>query len=211
MIADLKADSGRWDAEVDRRHERGHPRGTYFDDLNVPSAPNRVPANYDTSAMRQSRQPTYPSGGQPPYEQYPPQQGYPPHQGQPVYPPYNNTPPATTYPPEAGSYGPGPTAYPQSTHQPPVTTAEQQQQQSYVYSQGGYPSYPSGMTQPRYQGQPYEPERDYSPVNQSTSPYPPTSGPDPRMMDPRYAPDSGYVDSRQSDRSHPRDPSRRPI
>ncbi|DAA75322.1 TPA_exp: putative Transcription factor RfeG [Trichophyton benhamiae CBS 112371] len=205
MIADLKADSRRWDVEVRSRQEGGQPRGTYYDTYNTPPVPNRSPANYDSSSVRprppvaySSSRPQQPQ--QPSYSTYPPTQPYPAHQPQPSYQDYGTQP---GYPQEGSSYVPsgGPPYSTQST--PPVTTAEQ----SYIHSQGAY-AYPGGISQPRYSGQGYENDRDYSPVGQSTSPYPPSTGPDPRIMETGYPVESAYQD-RQPDRGHPRNPAPR--
>lgn len=203
MIADLKADSRRWDVEVLRRQEGGQPRGTYYDNFNTPPAPNRLPANYDSS-VRQTRPPgPYPSSRpqqsqQPSYSTYPPSQSYPAHQSPSSYQDYGNQP---GYTPDSG-YAPSGGAPYSNQSTPPVTTTEQ----SYIHSQGAY-AYPGGMSQPRYSGQGYENDRDYSPVGQSTSPYPPSSGPDPRIMETGY-PVESYPD-RQPDRGHPRNPAPR--
>ncbi|KAK2813263.1 hypothetical protein FQN49_008316, partial [Arthroderma sp. PD_2] len=154
----------------------------------------RPPVPYQSSRPQQPQQPQ-------PYSTYPPTQSYPAHQSQPNYQDYGNQP---GYAPDSGSYVPSGGAPYSNQSTPPVTTAEQ----SYIHSQGAY-AYPGGgMSQPRYSGQGYENDRDYSPVGTSTSPYPPSSGPDPRIMETGYPVESSYQD-RQPDRGHPRNPAPR--
>lgn len=173
MIADLKTDSARWEADKQRRDLRP---GTYQNDTNAPPAPNRVPENYPSSAARhEPREPSYPAGA--PYSD--PAYGRPPttFSSAPNQPAYgggysqpSNYPPAPAYSAAPAGYVPAPAA-------PPVTTPEMAS--SYTYSGNGY-SYPdrSGAA-PRYPA--YEQEPDYPPSVSSGMPYPPTTAPDHRL------------------------------
>lgn len=193
MIADLKADSARWEAETTRRAERGYPRGNYYDDK-VSQGPNRVPANYNTSSIHESRQQTsYPPPTSQPYmDSYPSTQNpYPPQPNPSGYPPSYNPPP-TGYPSEGGPYGSVPSPYGQAqSSAPAATTAEMQS--SYIYTQSNTYPYADGRSAPRYAGQGYENDGpDYPPAATTGIGYAPTTAPDPRMMDPRYSPEAAY-------------------
>ncbi|EER27824.1 RfeG, putative [Coccidioides posadasii C735 delta SOWgp] len=218
MIADLKADSARWEAETSRRAERGHPRGNYYDDANLSQGPNGVPASYNSSAIHESRQQaTYaPATTQPYMDVYASApSAYPPQASGPGYGQSFNQP--SGYSSDPAPYPPAPTQYAQGqSSMPVVTTAEMQS--SYTYAPGNpgnpYP-YADSRAAPRYTGQGYENDGpDYAPVPTTGMGYPPTTAPDPRMMDPRYSPESVYPDPRgpvsRPMQARERDPQRRP-
>ncbi|TPX24079.1 hypothetical protein DIZ76_013422 [Coccidioides immitis] len=201
MIADLKADSARWEAETSRRAERGHPR-----------------ASYNSSAIHESRQQaTYaPATTQPYMDVYASApSAYPPQPSGPGYGQSFNQP--SGYSSDPAPYPPAPTQYAQGqSSMPVVTTAEMQS--SYTYAPGNpgnpYP-YADSRAAPRYTGQGYENDGpDYAPVPTTGMGYPPTTAPDPRMMDPRYSPESVYPDPRgpvsRPMQARERDPQRRP-
>ena len=81
MIADLKADSARWEQEMSRREHMGYSRGTYTQNLRRSRSPNNTPpVTYAASNTYESRQQQ---------QQLPHQQQ---QQGGPSPPPYNATP-----------------------------------------------------------------------------------------------------------------------
>ncbi|PTU25294.1 hypothetical protein P175DRAFT_0428077 [Aspergillus ochraceoroseus IBT 24754] len=210
MIADLKADSARWEADVRSRADQGYPRGSYIQDYSY-SQPNRVPANYSSAhpEMPQGQGPspptTYAAPPQQYAEQYPPS-GYPATST----PPYTNAP---SYPPNhSGAFGAGQNPYP-PPHVPysapgqPAVTADMHP--SYTYASSGY-GYENGRNNaPRYPGPGYEAESDYSPVTTGMA-YPTTTAPDPRIaMEPRYTPESTYPDRNRPQPAREREAQRR--
>ncbi|EAW12728.1 putative transcription factor RfeG [Aspergillus clavatus NRRL 1] len=192
MIADLKADSARWEADVMRRADQGYPRGSYNHDYSVSQAPNMIPAQYAASSIHEVRQQTGPSPP-PTYSQPPPQ---------PYVDPYAQAPYATTqsppytapssYPsshsPFATGQAPYPAQVPYSAPGQPAVSAEMHP--SYTYTSNTGYAYENGRNNaPRYTGPGYEAESDYSPVTSGMT-YPATTAPDPRIgMDPRYTPE----------------------
>ncbi|GIK00215.1 hypothetical protein Aspvir_004235 [Aspergillus viridinutans] len=192
MIADLKADSARWEADVMRRADQGYPRGSYIHDYNVRAAPNVVPAPYASSSIHEVRQQAGPSPP-PTYSQQP---------SQPYVDPYTQAPYGATQSP---SYT-APSSYP-STHSPfavgqnpyppqvpysapgqPAVSADMHPSYTYT-SNTGYPYENGRSNAPRYTGPGYETESDYSPVTSGMT-YPATTAPDPRIgMDTRYTPE----------------------
>ncbi|KAI9045343.1 putative transcription factor RfeG [Aspergillus affinis] len=213
MIADLKADSSRWEADVIRRADQGYPRGSYIQDYSMSQAPNMVPANYATSSVHEGRQQ---QGGPSPPPAYsaPPAQPYvDPYQAgfaQTQSPPY---PTPSSYPSNHSPFAPGQNPYPQqipysAPSQPPVSS---EMHPTYTYtSTAGY-AYENGRNNaPRYPGPGYETESDYSPVT-SGMVYPATTAPDPRIgMDPRYTPESAYSGGSRPQPARERDATRRP-
>lgn len=155
MIADLKTDSNRWEADKQRRDLR--------------------PESYSTH--HEPREPSYPTN--PPYAD--PAYGRPPttYSSAPTQPAYggytqpSNYPSVPAYSTPPGGFVPAPAA-------PPVTAPEMAS--SYTYSgNNGYP-YPdrSGAAAPR--GYPvYDQDPDYPPGVSSGMAYPPTTAPDPRI------------------------------
>ncbi|WEW55988.1 hypothetical protein PRK78_001423 [Emydomyces testavorans] len=214
MIADLKADSARWEAETSRRAERGYPRGNHSDIAKHATRSNSVLANYNTSSIHESRQQaTYPPAtGQSYMDPYSSAQNpYPHQQNAPGYPATFNQP--SGYPSESAPYGSAQNPYAQGQSAPVVTSADMQS--SYTYTPGNAYGYADGRSAPRYTGQGYENDGpEYPQVATTGMGYPPTTAPDPRMMDPRYSPEGAYPDPRgPSSRTHPprdRDPQRRP-
>ncbi|OJJ48381.1 hypothetical protein ASPZODRAFT_1579923 [Penicilliopsis zonata CBS 506.65] len=211
MIADLKADSARWEADVSRRADLGYPRGSYIQDLGKSQAPNVHPANYAASPIHELRQqqgpspPTYSAAPAQPYMD-PYAQGY----GTTPNPQY---PPATTYSSSHSPYGSGQPPYqpPQQysgPSQPAVTTTDMHPTYTYT-SNTGY-GYEAGRNNaPRYPGPGYENESEFSPVTSGMA-YPPTTAPDPRIgMDPRYTPDSTYSERNRPQPAREREPHRR--
>ncbi|EAU33111.1 hypothetical protein ATEG_06567 [Aspergillus terreus NIH2624] len=198
MIADLKADSARWEQDVLHRANQGYPRGSYIHDYSMSHAPNRPPASYASSSIHEGRQQGGPSP--PPVYSAPPSQTYgvdPYAQSgysQTQSPPYPNP---SSYPPNPSNHSPfaGQNPYPAAqvpytgASQPPVTA---DMHPTYTYaSTPGY-GYEGRSNAPRYAG--YDPESDYSPVTSGIA-YPPTTAPDPRIgMDTRYTPESAYSD-----------------
>ncbi|RDK39398.1 hypothetical protein M752DRAFT_56205 [Aspergillus phoenicis ATCC 13157] len=205
MIADLKKDSARWEADVIRRADQGYPRGSYQQELNYSQAPSMPPASYQVSAVHEGRQQGGPSPP-PAYSAPPPTQPF-------VVDPYAQSyqatqsppyPPASTYTgPNHSPYGSAPNPYPSgqipytTSSQPPVTA--EMHPSSYTYGPGYV--YENGRSNaPRYPGPGYETEQDYSPVTTGI-PYPTTTAPDPRIgMDPRYTPEASYP---PADRNRP--------
>ncbi|EEP78896.1 predicted protein [Uncinocarpus reesii 1704] len=198
MIADLKADSARWEAETSRRAERGHPRGKCYPPAHMLQRPNSVSASYNSSAIHESRQQaTYaPATTSQPYmDPYgSSQNAYPPQPNAPGYPQTFSQP--SGYPSDPATYGTNPNAYaPGQSSAPVVTTAEMQP--SYTYTPGNAYPYADSRAAPRYTGQGYENDGpEYPPVATTGMGYPPTTAPDPRMMDPRYSPENAYQDPR---------------
>jgi hypothetical protein len=176
MIADLRADSSRWEADISRREQQGFARGSYNQDLSNSRSPNKIPVPYDTSAIHESRQATGPS----PHGTYVPNQTYnegytqsgtyasmPSMNPTAGYPGYGNQPGTIG---GANPYAANQTTY-TNQQQPPVS--EPQRANAYTYAQqAGYTSYNDGRTAPRYQG--FENEPDYPPVTTTIS-YPPTT------------------------------------
>ena len=193
MIADLKTDSARWEADKQRRDLRP---GTYYNDVDVPSAPNRVPESYGTH--HEPREPSYPTNppyadpayGRAPttYSSAPAQSGYP------GYTQPSNYPSAPAYSTPPGGYVPAPAA-------PPVTTPEMSSSYTYNSGNNGYPYPDRSGAAPR--GYPvYDQDPEYPPGVSSGMAYPPTTAPDPRI-----SPMEGYG---HPSRAPPRDPHRQP-
>ncbi|KAA8647096.1 putative transcription factor RfeG [Aspergillus tanneri] len=200
MIADLKADSARWEADVIRRADQGYPR-----------------ANYASSAIHEGRQTQGPSP--PPTYSAPPTQSYVDPYAQAGYqqthsPPY---PPPSSYPSNHSPFGgPGQNPYPpqqipySAPSQPPVSTTEMHPTYTYTTTTGY--GYENGRNNaPRYPGPGYEPESEYSPATSGMA-YPATTAPDPRIggIDPRYTPESAYSDRNRPQPARERDTTRRP-
>ncbi|KAJ6107452.1 hypothetical protein N7523_008775 [Penicillium sp. IBT 18751x] len=212
MIADIKADSARWEADVSRRADLGYPRGSYNQDVNPSHAPNNHSANYATSAIHDVRQQPGPSP--PTFSAAPVQQPYMDQYSQSPYSgsqnaPYNNPP---SYTSTHSPYGAGQAPYPPpqvsySGSSQPVVTAADMHPASYTYSAaGGYGYEGGGRNAPRYPGPGYDDQSDYSPVTSGMA-YPTTTAPDPRIgMEPRYTPE--YERSRPQP-TRERDPHRR--
>lgn len=202
MIADLKADSARWEADVARRADQGYPRGTYIHDFSVSQAPNRATASYASSVPEPRPQPgpsPPPAYSAPPpqyIEPYPPQPAYPQSQS-PSYPATSTYPP--THPPAFGGSNQNP--YPAqhipytAVSQPPVSADVHS---GYTYAPTAYTAYENGRNNaaPRYPGPGYEADPDYSPGSSGIA-YPPTSVPDTRIGGYNTTPDYG-------DRNRPR-------
>ncbi|GLI79370.1 hypothetical protein PoHVEF18_007701 [Penicillium ochrochloron] len=214
MIADLKADSARWEADVSRRADLGYPRGSYIQDVNPSHAPNTVSANYATSAIHEVRQ-----------QQGPSPTTYSAAPAQPYMDPYSQSPysgsqtapyPNPSYTSTHSPYGQGQAPYPppqvtySGAQQPVVTTADIHPS-SYTYSAtgpayGGYEGAPRNA--PRYPGPGYDADPDYSPVTSGIAYPASTSAADSRMsgsMEPRYTPE--YERSRPQP-TRERDPHR---
>ncbi|KAI9372567.1 hypothetical protein BJX61DRAFT_436472 [Aspergillus egyptiacus] len=197
MIADLKADSARWEADVRNRADQGYPRGNYIQDYSY-SQPNRATPTY--APPMHTEMPQGQPGPSPPTtyaappaqyaDQYPPS-GYPTTST----PPYSNAP---SYPPNHSSFGTGQAPYHPPSHvpysapsQPPVTSDIHH---SYTYAPSGFGFENGRSNAPRYPGPGYDTESDYSPVTTGMA-YPTTTAPDPRIgMEPRYTPESTYPD-----------------
>ncbi|PKX97163.1 putative transcription factor RfeG [Aspergillus novofumigatus IBT 16806] len=178
MIADLKADSARWEADVMRRADQGYPRGSYIHDYNVRQAPNVVPAPYASSSIHEVRQQGGPSP--PPTYSQPPSQPYPPYTAPSSYP--------SSHSPFAAGQNPYPPQVPYSAPGQPAVSADMHPSYTYT-SNTGYPYENGRSNAPRYTGPGYETESDYSPVTSGMT-YPATTAPDPRIgMDPRYTPE----------------------
>lgn len=194
MIADLKADSARWEADVARRAEKGYPR-----------------AHYNSSSIHETRQQaTYPPATQA-YDPYSnqPSNAYPSQQNPTGYAPqYGNQ--QGGYPTDQTGYGNTMNPYAQQGQSPPpVTTSEMQS--SYTHAPGNAYAYADPRASaPRYAGQPYENDQDYSGMVTTSMSYPATSAPVP--MDPRYAQEPVYQDprNRTSGTLPPGNPHRRP-
>ncbi|KAL1863593.1 hypothetical protein Plec18167_000688 [Paecilomyces lecythidis] len=198
MIADLKADSARWEADVSRRADLGYPRGSYVQDMNVSPSPNIPPASYAASAIHEMRQ----QGPSPQsYSAAPPQ---PPHMDPYMQPAPYGGPPNPAYPTPSSYTQPPYYPPPQNPYsgqsQPPVSTPDMHPSYTYT-STAGYAYEPGRNNAPRYPGPGYENDADYAPVTSGIA-YPATTAPDPRIgMDPRYTPESAYSDHRaQSNR-----------
>ncbi|KAJ5618994.1 hypothetical protein N7510_002978 [Penicillium lagena] len=219
MIADLKADSARWEADVSRRADQGYPRGSYTQDMNVTHAPpNTLPATYTGSTIHDGRQPQQPGPSPPTYGAAPAQPYMDPYTQSPYSgnqnapPQYSNAP--SSYPSTHSPYGQGQNPYPppqvsySGPSQPVVTAAEMHS--SYTYTPTGYNYEGNRNTAPRYPGPGpgYEAEADYSSPVTSGIPYPTTSAPDPRIgMEPRYTPEYDRTSRPQAARE--REPHRR--
>lgn len=212
MIADLKADSARWEADVRSRADQGYPRGSYIQDYSYPQTSRATP-NYPTpmgsmhSEMPQGQRPspptTYAAAPQQYAEQYH-QGGYPSTSS----PPYSNAP---SYPSNHSGFAAGqpypPQHIPYSTPSQPSVTSELHP--SYTYASSGYGFENGRNNAPRYPGPGYDAESDYSPVTTGMA-YPATTAPDPRIgMEPRYTPDSGYPDRSRPQPAREREAPRR--
>ncbi|KAJ6155554.1 hypothetical protein N7470_006120, partial [Penicillium chermesinum] len=217
MIADLKADSARWEADVARRADLGYPRGSYIQDVNMSHhTPNPGSANYAASAIHEVRQQQGPSPA--PFTAAPAQQPYMDHSHSYSQSPFSGSqsapysnPPAS-YSSTHSPYGSGQAPYPppQVTYagssQPIVTQADIHP--SYTYTASGYGGYEGGgRNAPRYTGPGYDTESDYPPQTTGMG-YPSTTAPDPRIgMEPRYTPE--FERSRPQATRGDRDPHRR--
>ena len=168
MIADLKADSARWEADAVRRTNQGHPRGSYYhhdyhmhDYHHVPSSQGHnmhpgslPPGSYAQSAPihepRQSQPPgpspppTYsaPPSSQPTYmDSYPPQSQYGASQTPPFSSPSYSTSSSYTVPHSHSPFQAGQSPYTPQT--PPFTNSAQpavsaEIPSSYKYQNSGY-------------------------------------------------------------------------
>ncbi|KAJ5182762.1 hypothetical protein N7492_000378 [Penicillium capsulatum] len=204
MIADLKADSARWEADVSRRADLGYPRGSYVQDVNVSHAPNSVPANYAASAIHEVRQQQGPSptpfsaAPAQPYMEY----SQSPYSGS-QNAPYNPSSYSSTHSPYGSAQAPYPP--PKSLILLPPNPWSPRR----TCTLDPTPTLPldmGGRNAPRYTGSGYDAESDYSAPVTSTMAYPTTTAPDPRIgMEPRYTPE--YERSRPQPAS--RDPHRR--
>ncbi|KAJ5495369.1 hypothetical protein N7539_000485 [Penicillium diatomitis] len=197
MIADLKADSARWEAEASRDAEAGHPRGSYIHYVKPSPAPNSVSANYATSAIHEVRQ-----------QQGPSPTTYNAAPAQPYLDPYSQSPysagqsapyPAPAYTSSHSPYGQGQAPYPPpqvtySGSQPPIVTTADTHPSLYTYTASGhnYSGYEgNSRNAPRYPGPGYD-DSDYSPASSGIGYPASTSAVDVRMtssMEPRYTPE----------------------
>lgn len=211
MIADLKADSARWEADVSRRADLGYPRGSYIQDVNMSHPPNSGPANYSTSAVHEVRQQQ--QGPSPPTFSAAPAQTYMDPYSQPSYSGSQNAPynqPPASYSSTHSPYGSGQAPYPPpqvsySGPTQPVVTAADMHPSSYTYSPGY--GYEGGRNAPRYPGPGYDDQSEYPSPQTTGMAYPSTTAPDPRIgMEPRYTPE--YERSRPQP-TRERDPHRR--
>ncbi|KAL6238049.1 hypothetical protein BDW75DRAFT_46597 [Aspergillus navahoensis] len=201
MIADLKADSARWEADVRSRADQGYPRGSYIQDYSY-SQPSRATPTYSTS-MGSSMHPemSHGQGPSPPTTYAAPPQQYSEQYHQSGYPTtsspsYSNAP---SYPSNHSGFGTGQPSYPpqhvpySAPSQPPVTS---EVHPSYTYASSGYGFENGRNNAPRYPGPGYDADPDYSPVTTGMA-YPATTASDPRIgMEPRYTPESTYDRSR---------------
>ncbi|KAL4904500.1 hypothetical protein BDW74DRAFT_25568 [Aspergillus multicolor] len=201
MIADLKADSARWEADVRSRADQGYPRGSYIQDYSY-SQPSRATPTYSTT-MSSSMHPemSHGQGPSPPTTYAAPPQQYSEQYHQSGYPAtsspsYSNAP---SYPSNHSGFGAGQAPYPpqhipySAPNQPPVTS---EVHPSYTYASSGYGFENGRNNAPRYPGPGYDADADYSPVTTGMA-YPATTAPDPRIgMEPRYTPESTYDRSR---------------
>lgn len=213
MIADLKADSARWEADVSRRADLGYPRGSYIQDVNMSHPPNSGPANYSTSAVHEVRQQQQQQGPSPPTFSAAPAQTYMDPYSQPSYTGSQNAPynqPPASYSSTHSPYGSGQAPYPPpqvsySGPSQPVVTAADMHPSSYTYSPGY--GYEGGRNAPRYPGPGYDDQSEYPSPQTTGMAYPSTTAPDPRIgMEPRYTPE--YERSRPQP-TRERDPHRR--
>ncbi|KAF9891189.1 hypothetical protein FE257_004753 [Aspergillus nanangensis] len=217
MIADLKADSARWEADVVRRADQGYPRGSYTHDYSMSHAPNMASATYASSSIHEGRQQQGPSPP-PAYSAAPPTQSFVDPYGQPSYQQQTQSPPypaTSSYPSNHSPFGQSQNPYnPQmpsysAPNQPPVTSDVHQ---SYTYTTAAaYPFENGRNNAPRYPGPGYDTESDYSPVTTGMA-YPATTAQDHRMagMDLRYTPESAYSDRSRPQPARERDAPRRP-
>lgn len=203
MIADLKADSARWEQDVAHRANQGYPRGSYIHDYSMSHAPNMASANYATSSIHEGRQQQGPSP-QMAYSAAPSQtygdpyvqSGYPQTQS----PPYPNP---SSYPTNHSPFGASQNPYPppqipfSAPSQPPVSGGDMHGSYTYTTAPNPY-GYEGRSGAPRYPGPGYDADSDYSPVTSGIA-YPATTAPDARIggME-RFTPESAY-----SDRSRP--------
>ncbi|KAL1974670.1 hypothetical protein VTN31DRAFT_4874 [Thermomyces dupontii] len=223
MIADLKADSAKWEAEVARRREAGDSRGTYDQDTHRSRSPNTTPpAPYPSSSIPDMRHHGHGGPSPPPYAGAPPPPSYSNQYPQQAYPGTAPVPPYTTGPmnPSISPYDSSQNAYApphpgawSGPAPPPPVSAPDAPPGSYTFS-GGNPGYPyeGRGAAPRYPG-PYENDMDYNPVTSSMSHPAATTAPDARVsMDPRYTPENAYADPRAAANRHPppRETPRRP-
>ncbi|BDD59600.1 hypothetical protein MAP00_004795 [Monascus purpureus] len=203
MIADLKADSARWEAEVSRSR---YDRGSYSHKPNVPHAPSIPPASYAVD-VRPHPGPSPPAFSVAPSYVDPYASSY---GGPPPAVPYTSPP---TYSGNHSPYGSGQTPYvPPYTGstQPAVTVADVS---AYTYTTNPPYGYENNerYNAPRYtgSGSAYENDPDYSPVTSAMS-YSGTTVPDPRVgIDPRYTPESAYSErSSRTQSARDREPRR---
>ncbi|KAK2743375.1 hypothetical protein FQN55_007314 [Onygenales sp. PD_40] len=195
MIADLKADSARWEAErtqADRDPRASNLPGSYDQSRSISPGSNMHPATYYSSSTTHSnRQQTGPSGGgygpgpSAPYDNYPPTNPYAPGPNAPGANPQAYTTgysPATTYSNVPTTYASAPGDYQSS--QVPVTANE--------YTYGGATAHPYNGADPNNRPRTYT-ESEY-PLSSGIT-YPPASAPDYRStMDARYPGDPSYQD-----------------
>ncbi|KAJ5108525.1 hypothetical protein N7456_005200 [Penicillium angulare] len=212
MIADIKADSARWEADVSRRADLGYPRGSYIQDVNMSHAPNTGPANYASSGVHEVRQQQQQQGPSPTTFSAAPAQTYMDPYSQGSYAGSQNAPynqPPSSYSSTHSPYSSGQAPYPPpqvsySGPSQPVVTAADMHPSSYTYSPGY--GYEGGRNAPRYPGPGYDDQPEYSPQTTGMA-YPTTTAPDPRIgMEPRYTPE--YERSRPQP-TRERDPHRR--
>lgn len=211
MINDLKDETARWEAEVARRADLGHPRGSYVQDVKISHAPNSVP-NYATSArheIRQSQGPSPPTFSATPAQPYVDAYSQSPYSGT-QNAPFNNP---SSYSSSHSPYGSGQAPYPPpqvsySAPSQPVVTAADIHPASYTYSTTGY-GYEGGgggRNAPRYPGPGYDDPPEYSPATSGMA-YPASTAPDPRIgMEARYTPE---YEQRRPQPARERDPHRR--
>lgn len=205
MIADLKADSARWEADVARtRYERnshGHYAGSgYVPKHSLHHAPSIPPVTGYPVDVRPASHPSPPTFGA-----APPQPAY----AEPYAPSSYAAPPAVPPYPSYSPYGSAQTpyvasTYPHTVQPPPVAVAPDP-----VYTYTPSPTYGfennERYTAPRYTGSTYESEPEYPVVTSSIS-YSGSPSADPRIgVDPRYStPEPTYPD-RNSRPPQPRD------
>lgn len=219
MIADLKNDSARWQAESMRRAEQGYPRGSYIHRDHMSRSPNMVEAHYQNSDTHMGRQ------------QYGPSSPYGPPVGQSIVDPHgpiqyvNSQPPhgstqSPSYQPQ--TYTSGNSSFPPNQYVPQMSYPGHGQVPSSSDPPQGYPAYTLSNSPayyetarnnaPRYTVPGYEPDQDFHPgfsPGTSGGGYPTTSVPDPRAdMDPiaRYTPESVHD---RNNRQQPTRPERR--
>lgn len=199
MIADRKADSARWEAELARELARSSrpDEGSCKHMPNMPHYPDMPPQGH------------YPVGARPPPASSPPVPVTAPPAAPytpasygsmpPVH--YPPPPPPPPYPTSNSPFGPSKSPYhpPSPAPPPPYTNASQpaittasDTPPAYIYTSNPGPGYDSNMRShaPRYTGPgSYQDELDYSPVSSATSYPTPTAS---IGLEPRYTPESTY-------------------
>ncbi|CRG87701.1 hypothetical protein PISL3812_04721 [Talaromyces islandicus] len=203
MIADLKADSARWEQEVARRADMGYSRASY--------------ASSSIHETRQQQGGPSPAAFNPPPNQY----NIDPYPQQPQYGGHHSQPPHYGTPAYTSSQSPGfaqnayaspPQQNPYPGQNPPPISAPESHT-AYTYT--GQPVYPyeGRNAAPRYPGPGYENESDYPNVTSSMGYPPATTASDARAgMEARYTPEAPYSDHRAGVNrpQQSRDPHRRP-